>query len=174
MQGVLSWVGQVAPGREPAAFEARLYDVLFRTPSVADVGEEWLEDLNPDSLTTVQGALATPALAQAPIGARCVPRLIWPPPLKALLLCAVTHLQHSAAFLTVVMVHDHAAGRARMHRLLGKPFFPEASTSYHQGDLPGAEVMNFAQAGSSWSGWATSASTRTRRQGGWSLTARAR
>lgn len=69
-QGVLSWVGQPAPGRDPPGFEARLYDVLFRTPTVADTGDDWLEDLNPESLSVVPGALATPALAAAGIGAR--------------------------------------------------------------------------------------------------------
>ena len=38
LQGVLSWVGQATPGREPPRFEARLYDRLFNTASVADTG----------------------------------------------------------------------------------------------------------------------------------------
>ena len=71
MQGVLSWAGRPAPDQAPIAFEARLYDVLFRTASVAETGEDWLEDLNSESLTTVRGALATPALAAAAVGARC-------------------------------------------------------------------------------------------------------
>ncbi len=72
-QGVLSWVGQAVPGREPPRFEARLYDKLFKTSSVADTGDDWLEDLNPQSLTTVEGALATPRLAAAKAGDKYVP-----------------------------------------------------------------------------------------------------
>jgi hypothetical protein len=30
-KGVLNWVGQPAPGRTPPTFEARLYDVLFKS-----------------------------------------------------------------------------------------------------------------------------------------------
>ena len=83
-QGVLSWVGQAEPGREPPRFEARLYDKLFNTSSVADTGDDWLEDLNQSSLTTVEGALATPRLAAAKAGDKCVhscPRLTaqWQP-----------------------------------------------------------------------------------------------
>ena len=74
-QGVLSWVGQAVPGREPPRFEARLYDKLFKTSSVAETGDDWLEDLNPQSLTTVEGALATPRLAAAKAGDKCAPRL---------------------------------------------------------------------------------------------------
>ena len=73
-QGVLSWVGQAAPGREPPRFEARLYDKLFQTSCVADTGDDWLEDLNPHSLTAVEGALATPRLTAAAAGDKCVPR----------------------------------------------------------------------------------------------------
>ena len=68
VQGVLSWVGQATPGQEPPRIEARLYDVLFKTSSVADTGDDWLEDLNPQSLTTVEGAMATPRLAAAKAG----------------------------------------------------------------------------------------------------------
>ena len=71
LQGVLSWVGQATPGREPPRFEARLYDRLFNTASVADTGDDWLEDLNPESLIAVQGAMATPRLAAAAVGDKC-------------------------------------------------------------------------------------------------------
>ena len=70
MQGVLNWVGQWAPGREPEAFEARLYDVLFRSEDPADA-DDWLADLNPGNLEVVTGALATPGLAKATPGERC-------------------------------------------------------------------------------------------------------
>lgn len=69
-QGVLSWVGQPMAGQEPTMFEARLYDVLFKTSSVADTGDEWLQDLNPNSLTLKTGAISTPRITQAAPGSR--------------------------------------------------------------------------------------------------------
>ena len=62
-------MGQWAPGREPAAFEARLYDVLFNSEEPG-AQEEWLSDLNPGSLEIVRTALASPALAKATHGDR--------------------------------------------------------------------------------------------------------
>jgi len=67
---VLNWVGQWAPGREPEAFEARLYDVLFRSEEPGDA-EDWLGDLNAGNLEVVTDALATPGLAKAAVGDRC-------------------------------------------------------------------------------------------------------
>lgn len=68
-KGVLNWVGQPAPGRDPPRFEARLYDVLFKSqnPSAMD---DWLADLNPHSLEVVRGAMATEQLAKAKPGDR--------------------------------------------------------------------------------------------------------
>jgi len=83
-QGVLNWVGQWAPGREPEAFEARLYDVLFRSEEPGDE-EDWLGDLNAGNLEVVTDALATPGLAKAAVGDRCdaspvaVPRHVMQP-----------------------------------------------------------------------------------------------
>ncbi|KAL4447374.1 hypothetical protein ABPG77_007407 [Micractinium sp. CCAP 211/92] len=68
-KGVLNWVGQPAPGKEPPTFEARLYDVLFKSQNPASA-EDWLADLNPDSLVVVKGAYATPELAKAQPGDR--------------------------------------------------------------------------------------------------------
>lgn len=67
---MLSWVGQPAAGQEPTMFEARLYDVLFKTSSVADTGDEWLDDLNPGSLTVKTGAVSLPRITQAAPGTR--------------------------------------------------------------------------------------------------------
>ncbi|BDA41649.1 Glutamine-tRNA ligase [Coccomyxa sp. Obi] len=69
-KGVLSWVGQPTPGVDPTMFEARLYDVLFKTSSVADTGDDWLEDLNSASLTTKTGAVSTPRVTEAAPGTR--------------------------------------------------------------------------------------------------------
>lgn len=69
LQGVLNWVAQTKPGVEPTKFEARLYDVLFKSQNPNDT-EDWLADLNPDSLTVVKGAFANPQLAKAQAGDR--------------------------------------------------------------------------------------------------------
>lgn len=66
-KGVLNWVGQPSPGREPPKFEARLYDQLFKSPSLP---EDWLGDINPDSLQVIKGAYATPRLASSKPGER--------------------------------------------------------------------------------------------------------
>lgn len=73
MQGVLSWVAQPTPGTEPASFEARLYEPLFRSANPSELGDSWMDDVNPESLTTVTGALAPPRLANAHVGDRSVP-----------------------------------------------------------------------------------------------------
>lgn len=69
MQGVLNWVGQPAPGQLPTTFEARLYDVLFKSPTPPD---DWVNDLNPESLQVVKGAYASRQLAAAKPGDRWV------------------------------------------------------------------------------------------------------
>lgn len=66
-KGVLNWVGQPSPGATPPCFEARLYDSLFTSASLSD---DWLEELNPDSLTVIEGCYATPKLASAKPGDR--------------------------------------------------------------------------------------------------------
>jgi hypothetical protein len=74
-QGVLNWVAEPRPGVAPPAMEARLYGTLFRSQSPGDLGDDWLADLNPDSLAVVRGALAGPALTGAQPGDWCAPRL---------------------------------------------------------------------------------------------------
>jgi glutaminyl-tRNA synthetase len=66
-KGVLNWVGQPSPGATPPRFEARLYDSLFASASLSD---DWLEELNPNSLTVIKGCYATPRLASAKPGDR--------------------------------------------------------------------------------------------------------
>ena len=66
-KGVLNWVGQPAAGKEPPTFEARLYEHLFKSPNLQ---EDWLADLNPNSLTILKGCYATPKLAGSNIGER--------------------------------------------------------------------------------------------------------
>lgn len=43
--------------------QVRLYDVLFKSESPDALGDSWLDDLNPDSLEVVQGAMVNPHLA---------------------------------------------------------------------------------------------------------------
>lgn len=43
--------------------QVRLYDVLFKSEAPDSLGDEWLSDLNPDSLQVVKGALIPPHLA---------------------------------------------------------------------------------------------------------------
>lgn len=66
-KGVLNWVGQPSPGATPPTFEARLFDTLFKSASLAD---DWLADLNPESRVVVKGCYATPHLAAATVGER--------------------------------------------------------------------------------------------------------
>ena len=42
-------------------------------PAWPTLGEDWLEDLNPKSLITVEGAMATPRLAAAAVGDKYAP-----------------------------------------------------------------------------------------------------
>ena len=69
-KGVLSWVGQPAPGTPPTTFEARLYGLLFKSPDPGALGAAWLGDLDPASVTRIPGALAAGSgLEAAPPGA---------------------------------------------------------------------------------------------------------
>lgn len=44
--------------------QVRLYDVLFKSEAPETLGDEWLGDINPDSLQIVKGAFIPPHLAQ--------------------------------------------------------------------------------------------------------------
>lgn len=67
-KGVLNWVGS-PPGKEPLAFEARLYDHLFKSEDPSSM-EDWLGDVNPESMTVVRHCYGSPALAAAKPGDR--------------------------------------------------------------------------------------------------------
>ena len=66
-KGKIHWVAQPSPGQAPLQLECRLYSPLFlsKDPMALD---DWLSDLNPASLQTVQGALADPSLLTATPG----------------------------------------------------------------------------------------------------------
>jgi glutaminyl-tRNA synthetase len=64
-KGNIHWVAQPAPGVEPLAVEVRIYDRLFKSRLPEGTKEEpknFLEDINPDSLHVIRGALANPHL----------------------------------------------------------------------------------------------------------------
>ena len=48
--------------------EARLYDYLFNAEDVAEVGDDWLADMNQNSLEIVEGALLGPTFRDAQPG----------------------------------------------------------------------------------------------------------
>jgi len=50
-KGVIHWVSV----KHALPAEIRLYDVLFKTPVVASLGDRWLEDINPESRVVKQG-----------------------------------------------------------------------------------------------------------------------
>jgi len=60
-KGHIHWVSQPEPGKEPQAAEVRLYDVLFKSDDPGSL-ENWIEDINPDSLIVVPNALIEPSL----------------------------------------------------------------------------------------------------------------
>ena len=68
VKGTIHWVS--APHALPA--EVRLYDRLFSTERPGDVpeGGNWLDNLNPDSLTVLTGCMVEPSLANAAPGSR--------------------------------------------------------------------------------------------------------
>lgn len=67
--GYIHWVSEPSPGVEPLKVELRLYDVLFKSADPSGV-ENWMDDLNPDSLKVFTGCYADPILKTAPVGSR--------------------------------------------------------------------------------------------------------
>ncbi|MBK5930803.1 glutamine--tRNA ligase/YqeY domain fusion protein [Halochromatium salexigens] len=66
VKGVIHWVAAETAVRA----EVRLYDRLFTVPQPGAGERDFREDLNPDSLHTLSGALLEPSLAEAQPGAR--------------------------------------------------------------------------------------------------------
>jgi glutaminyl-tRNA synthetase len=66
VKGVIHWVAAETAVRA----EVRLYDRLFTVPQPGSGERDFREDLNPDSLHTLSGALLEPSLAEAQPGAR--------------------------------------------------------------------------------------------------------
>jgi len=53
--GTIHWVSDVAPDVEPLKVEFRDYDTLFLSENPSALGDNWLSDLNPDSLRVRHG-----------------------------------------------------------------------------------------------------------------------
>eukprot|EP00455_Lapot_gusevi_P035241 TRINITY_DN3900_c0_g2_i1.p1 TRINITY_DN3900_c0_g2~~TRINITY_DN3900_c0_g2_i1.p1 ORF type:complete len:774 (+),score=335.21 TRINITY_DN3900_c0_g2_i1:58-2379(+) len=60
-KGNIQWVAEPQPGQSPLRAEVRLYETLFQSPNPASL-ENWLADINPNSLTIVHGYVE-PSLA---------------------------------------------------------------------------------------------------------------
>jgi glutaminyl-tRNA synthetase len=69
VKATLHWVSC----RHAVAAEVRLYDYLFTRENPLDVGEgeDWLDSLNPDSLTILSGCPVESSLADREVGYRC-------------------------------------------------------------------------------------------------------
>lgn len=67
-KGKLHWVAEPQPGVAPLKVELRLYDRLFLSQDPMSL-DNWLTDLNPDSLHTVTNAYADPSIKSAAVGA---------------------------------------------------------------------------------------------------------
>ena len=82
--GKITWVASPSPATDgkPLEVELRLYDILFKSADPMGLGsDEWLKDLNPDSLKVVK-AYADPSLKGAKPG-QCLSRS-----LRGLSLCS--------------------------------------------------------------------------------------
>lgn len=67
-KGKINWVAEPAAGQRPLEVELRLYDTLFLSKDPMQYGgEEWINDLNPNSLVVTK-ALADPSIKDAKPG----------------------------------------------------------------------------------------------------------
>ena len=64
VRGTIHWVSAT----HAVEAEVRLYDRLFSAEIPGNAGRDWLDDLNPDSLTVIRDAKLEPALADAAPG----------------------------------------------------------------------------------------------------------
>ncbi|MDP7449863.1 MAG: glutamine--tRNA ligase/YqeY domain fusion protein [Candidatus Latescibacteria bacterium] len=69
VKATLHWVSAA----QAVETEVRLYDRLFRVENPADVeeGQDWLDNLNPESLTVLPTCYVEPEAARLPVGASC-------------------------------------------------------------------------------------------------------
>lgn len=68
VQGYIHWVSEPKSGQEPLRIEVRLYDRLFKSADPGAFKDDWLNDLNPDSLKIVKNCPADPSIKNAKVG----------------------------------------------------------------------------------------------------------
>ncbi|KAJ4879783.1 hypothetical protein Rs2_36837 [Raphanus sativus] len=69
-KGVLHWVAESSPGKEPIKIEVRLFEKLFNYEDPAKLKDKWLTDINPNSKVVVSDAYAVSILKDAVVGDR--------------------------------------------------------------------------------------------------------
>ncbi|KAL0678656.1 hypothetical protein Bca4012_006637 [Brassica carinata] len=69
-KGVLHWVAESSPGKEPIKIEVRLFEKLFNSENPAKLNDKWLTDINPNSKVVVSDAYAGSILKDAVVGDR--------------------------------------------------------------------------------------------------------
>ncbi|GAB2251374.1 hypothetical protein Droror1_Dr00017624 [Drosera rotundifolia] len=67
-KGVLHWVAEPSAGISPLEVEVRLFETLFMSENPANLGDDWLSDLNPHSKSVIRDAYAVPSLRNASVG----------------------------------------------------------------------------------------------------------
>jgi len=60
-QGFIHWVASPDGKSEPTAVEVRMYDRLFKSYDPLSHGDNWLSDMNPDSLKVISHAYIDPS-----------------------------------------------------------------------------------------------------------------
>ncbi|KAF3606325.1 hypothetical protein DY000_02046556, partial [Brassica cretica] len=70
LQGVLHWVAESSPGKEPIKVEVRLFEKLFNSENPAELNDDWLTDINPHSKVVLSDAYAVSILKDAAVGDR--------------------------------------------------------------------------------------------------------
>jgi len=65
--GYIHWVAEPAPGNSPMSVEIRMYDKLFMSDQPAAL-DDWVPDLNPNSLAVLPKCLIDPSVKVASIG----------------------------------------------------------------------------------------------------------
>uniref|UniRef100_A0A1J3JIF9 Glutamine--tRNA ligase n=1 Tax=Noccaea caerulescens TaxID=107243 RepID=A0A1J3JIF9_NOCCA len=68
-KGVLHWVSESSsPGKELLKVEVRKFEKLFNSENPAELNDDWLTDINPDSKVVVSDAYALSSIKDAVVG----------------------------------------------------------------------------------------------------------
>lgn len=162
---------------------------VVRTFTPQPPQDDWLGDLNPESLLVIKGAYATPDLAAAKPGDRCA---VGVESARCALHCAHVRLdlQQMCGSTAAGFRRDccnHASASICAVSFCGLPICLQAPAGAggpllsasamlppNDSTLIAVSLLRCCCAGSSWSGWATSAWIPSRRPGPWCSTAPAR